>query len=423
MNIKTVLIFTATATILVALVLFLMPRETQDIQLDIRKVNHIVKTLSDGWGELRNRGDILPYEDEIDYVVITSEGKLVAATRDGLNEHINDAIRNRDTIVDISVEGRIVGKAIFYNDTARIIDKNRQSLIFTSVIILIILILIFTGYALYLYSVLLRPFKKMQDLARHIAAGNLDIPLKMDRNNLFGAFTESLDIMRDELHRARENECEANRSKKELVASISHDIKTPVASIKSAAELMLLTTDNEEYKEQLEGINVKAEQINTLVTNMFHSVLEELQMLSISVTEIQSAALTNLIRYADYEKRVKSFELPNCLIFADTQRVQQVFDNIISNAYKYAGTDIDVHAFFEGKYFAIDIIDYGTGVQENELPLLTNKFYRGKDATIKNGYGLGLYISKNLMEQMSGNLRCENRPDGFCVRLMFRMAG
>jgi signal transduction histidine kinase len=269
---------------------------------------------------------------------------------------------------------------------------------------------------------LIRPFKKIQNFARHIAAGNLDIPLEMDKNNIFGAFTAGFDIMRDELRRARENEREADRQKKELVASISHDIKTPVASIKSATELMLLTIDNREYREQLEGINAKAEQINSLVTDMFHSALEELQALSVSATEIESAAIMDLIRKADYEKRVKPIKVPNCLISADPVRLGQVFDNIISNSYKYAGTGIDVHAFFENQYLAVDIIDYGAGVQEDELPLLTNKFYRGQDAAAKNGYGLGLYICRYLMNQMSGGLRCENRSGGFCVRLMLRMA-
>lgn len=356
MNIKKIILLAAITAILTVLVFLLMPRKTPDIHLDIREVNNIVITLSDNWNKLIGGNGILPLEYEIDYVVITSDGKLVAATRNGLNEHINDAIRNRDTIVDISIEGEIIGKVIFYNDTSRIIEQNRQSLILTSVLILIILIFIFTGYTLYLNSVLLRPFKKMQKFARHIASGNLDIPLDMDKNNLFGAFTESFDIMRDELHRARENEREANRSKKELVASISHDIKTPVASIKSATELMLYTIDNDEYREHLEGINAKAEQINSLITDMFHSALKELQALSVSVTEIQSAVITNLIQYADYKKRTKPFELPNCLISADPIRLQQVFDNIINNSYKYAGTAIDIYAFFEGQYLAVEII-------------------------------------------------------------------
>ena len=420
MRVKVILILTAIAAVLAVFVFSIAPQEAPDVSLNMRKVNAIINTISENWDDLHSEV-VLPFEHEIDYVVITNDGNLVAATRRGLNENINDAVRNRDTIVDVIVSGENVGKVVFYNDTAHIMRQSRQSINFGLAITLIFFILALAGYTFYLHFILLRPFKKMQGFARHIADGNLDIPLEMDRNNLFGAFTESFDLMREELHKARENEREADRCKKELVASLSHDIKTPVASIKSATELMLFTIKNEEYREQLEGITAKAEQINSLITNMFHSTLEELSELNVSIAETGSDIIPNLIRYADYEKRVKPFEIPNCLISADTLRLQQVFDNIISNSYKYAGTDMEVHAFIEEQYLIVNIIDCGPGVPDNELPLLTQKFYRGKEASMKSGYGLGLYICKYLMEQMTGGISCENRPDGFTVRLMLRL--
>ena len=422
MRIKIFVIPAIATAILALFIIFIVSKESEDIRLDIRSINNIVKTLSDDWDLFRNGTGTLPFKNELAYVVINNDGERIAATRDGLNEHLNDAIRNRDTIVDIISDGKAVGKIIFYNGTADIIKQNRIKMIFAAAIIFAALMLIFAGYTFYLHSVLLRPFRKMQDFARHIAAGNLDMPLEMDRGNLFGAFTESFDIMREELHKAREKEREADRSKKELVASLSHDIKTPVASIKSATELMLFTIEDAEYREQLEGITIKAEQIDSLITNMFHATLEELQKLHVSVSEIPSTAIHQLIRYADYDKRVKPFELPNCLISADSLRLGQVFDNVISNSYKYAGTEIEINAFFEGSYLIIDIADFGPGVPEDELPLILHKFYRGKDVAAKSGYGLGLYISKYLLEQMQGDIRCENRPEGFCVRLMVRLA-
>jgi signal transduction histidine kinase len=281
-----------------------------------------------------------------------------------------------------------------------------------------------TGIYLYIYytKTIIKPFRKLQDFAQRIAAGNLDIPLEMDRNNLFGAFTESFDLMREELNRAKENERNADRSKKELVASLSHDIKTPVASIKAVTELMPVKTQDEKEQKQLETIHAKAEQINSLITNMFHATLEELQALSVNSIEFQSTALPNLIRNADYERRVLPFSIPNCIILTDSLRLQQVFDNIVSNSYKYAGTDIEVNSFFYNSFLVIEIIDYGKGVSDDELPLLMNKFYRGKDSNPKSGYGLGLYISKYLLEQMSGELHCENRLNGFCVKLQLKLA-
>jgi signal transduction histidine kinase len=107
---------------------------------------------------------------------------------------------------------------------------------------------------------------------------------------------------------------------------------------------------------------------------------------------------------------------------ADALRLQQVFDNIIGNSYKYAGTDITINSYFKDNFFAISIKDSGAGVTNDELSLLFNKFYRGKNADEKSGYGLGLYISKFLLEQMSGKLRCENDSDGFCVEILLCLA-
>ncbi len=386
-------------------------------------MNYIVKTLSAGWETPISAGGTLPLSDEMDYAVVANDGSLVAVTRPGLNESINDAIRNRDTVVDIDVDGEIVGKVLFYNDTVSVMERHGQTLFILSAAMLVLLLAVLAGYLRYFHVTILSPFNRMKDFARYIAAGNLSTPLKMDKNNLFGAFTESFDLMREELKRARENERRADRSKKELVASLSHDIKTPVASIKSATELMLFTTDNAEYKEQLEGINAKAEQINALITNMFHATLEELEALSVTVSEVPSTAIHDLIRHADFEKRVKPFELPSCLCLADPIRLSQVLDNIIGNSYKYAATDIEISAFIEEQYLVIEVTDFGPGVPKDELSLILTKFYRGRNAQAKGGYGLGLYISKYLMEQMLGGIRCENRQGGFSVGLSLRLAG
>lgn len=276
---------------------------------------------------------------------------------------------------------------------------------------------------LYIEHYFFTPFRKLQKFAHRIAAGNLDIPLEMDKHNLFGAFTESFDLMREELRTARENEYKANQSKKELVASLSHDIKTPIASIMSAMDIMLVKAANEKDKKAVESVNAKLEQINALVTNMFHSTLEELQVLNVLPKEIQSTDIYALIQNADYEKRVMPFTIPNGIILADPLRLQQVLDNIINNSYKYADTDIAINARIEDMYLLIDIQDFGLGVSEEEIPLIFNKFYRGKNAGESNGYGLGLYISEYFTAQMGGKLFCKNQPNGFMVTIMLKLAG
>ena len=250
-----------------------------------------------------------------------------------------------------------------------------------------------------------------------MARGNFDIPLNMDKNNYFGAFTESFDLLREELDAARQREYESNRSKKELVATLSHDIKTPVASIKAVSELMLMQAKDDKVIKQVNTIYSKAEQINLLVTDMFHATLEELQQLKLTVTEESSEVLVDMIENVNYDNQIVYDSIPPCIILTDPLRMQQVIDNIISNSYKYAGTNITIKSQINQGYLELHIIDFGSGISEEELPLLFNKYYRGKNVEGKNGSGLGLYISKYFMENMDGQISCYNREDGFTVVL------
>lgn len=422
MKVKHILAFMLLVLLTGVVFAILVFRSVPTMQLDPVKVNDIVKTISENWTRIQSKGNLPELQYKLDYAVIDKNGDFIVATRNGLNENTNNAIRNRDTIVDVMKDSDFVGKVIFYNNTAATWKSYRRILLITYIGMLALLMIICAGYTAYLSNIIIRPFHKMKKFAGNIAAGNFDIPLKMDRTNLFGAFTESFDIMREELYIARENERKANQSKKELVASLSHDIKTPLASIRAVSELMLAMTDNEQDAKRLQTIGLKAEQIETLLNNMFHATLEELQELNVSVAEVQSTELPGLIQNADYEHRIQPYSIQACIILADVARLQQVLDNIISNSYKYAGTPIEIVTYFEDYYLVLEIKDFGSGVPDDELPLLFNKYYRGKNASGKNGYGLGLYICKTFIEKMSGELQCENRSDGFTVRFMLRLA-
>lgn len=115
--------------------------------------------------------------------------------------------------------------------------------------------------------------------------------------------------------------------------------------------------------------------------------------------------------------------IPKCEIMADPLRLQQVIDNIVSNSYKYAGTSILVSFAVKDGFLEAEFRDYGPGVGEEELPLLLHKYYRAANAKGKSGGGLGLYISKYLMNRMAGDLECRNTKDGFAVTIKLKIAG
>lgn len=424
MNIKRI-----TALIVIVLLIgigvtFSIFHDTKAEKGDAVAVNDIAQSLAEQWDSLygRDRSELPCLSYKLDYVVLDNSGKRIAETRSGLNETINSAVSNRDTIVDISRNGTVLGKLIVYNNTYDLWEHYRNTLLIYSIVIMAAVALICIVRAVYIDKTIFRPFRRLQAFARNVAQGNLELPLEMDKGNLFGAFTESFDLMREELAKARESERRANQSKKELVASLSHDIKTPVASIKAVSEVMTVKAKSEEEKRQLEIINSKADQINNLITNMFTATLEELQQLSVNVGENPSLVLYDLVKKSDYRHKTTVSPIPECLIVSDMLRLQQVIDNIVSNSYKYADTQIDVTSEFTGPYLEVSFRDYGSGVSPDELPLLFNKFYRAKNTEGKSGAGLGLYISQYLMNEMSGEIECRNADPGFEIRIKLRLA-
>lgn len=394
---------------LAILILLLLP-ETEHLQ-DTVAVNEAVRTVQSDWASLGNHIN----RTSLDYVVLDSDGTVLYKTRPGLSESVHTAISHKDTILDIEIEGLPAGKLIVYNNDALIFQSEKQTVTFTVIAAMLLQCGICAGYFFYIWRTILKPFHKLEGFAERIAGGNLDIPLEMDRQNLFGSFTESFDIMRSELKKARIAEARANASKKELVAKLSHDIKTPVASIKAASEVGAALSSNEKTRENYAQIIQKADQINTLVTNLFSAALEELHELSVTPSDLKSEELGTLLENADYLHRAVIPSVPDCMLFADRLRLQQVFDNIFANSYKYADTKINIAVGTEEHYLTVCMEDYGGGIDEAELPLLKEKFKRGSNTKDIEGAGLGLYISDYCMKKMQGQLDIENGSAGLKV--------
>ncbi len=391
--------------------------------LDVVAVNDIKQSVIENWNTLNISAD---KKHGLDFTVLDMQNNIVAKTSENLNSDINSAISHCDTIVDIYNDNEYLGKLIIYNDYDDNLHENRKSLYLTCFTLISVFLFICIIFAVYIYISVFKPFNKLQLFAKNVAMGNLDVPLEMDKQNVFGAFTESFDIMRDELKSARLAEQVANKSKKELVAQLSHDIKTPVASIKVVSELLTAKVQNGKEItvndiQHFDTIGKKSDQINTLITNMFNATLEELQELKVDVSEQSSQNITDIICTTDYFSKVQAIDIPECLIYADLNRLTQVIDNIISNSYKYANTDIELKSSFDDDFLLIEFLDFGNGVSEDELPLLFNKFYRAKNSDGKSGTGLGLYISRYLMNKMHGEIMCENTQNGFKITIMLKL--
>lgn len=359
----------------------------------------------------------------LDYVVLNNEGNVIYKTKSNLSESVNAAIAHRDTVLDITIDNTAAGKIIVYNDGAHTLQTHKQTVIAVVTVVIVVQCAICVGYAVYLHFTLIRPFRNLKGFAERIAGGNLDIPLEMDKGNVFGAFTESFDIMRSELKKSRLAEAQANASKKELVAKLSHDIKTPVASIKAVAEVGLTVAVSDKDKANYTHIVGKADQINSLVTNLFTATLEELQQLTVAPTNIESKQVQAMLSNADYLRRANIPDISDCLVYADGLRLQQVFDNVFANSYKYAKTDINVTASKSDNSLSIVIEDFGGGVPQEELSSLKEKYKRGSNSANIEGAGLGLYIADYFLNEMGGELQIENGANGLRVTVTLPLSG
>ncbi|MCL2861969.1 MAG: HAMP domain-containing histidine kinase [Firmicutes bacterium] len=354
---------------------------------------------------------------EYEVIVINFDGVVLYSSNTAQNktyEHwINFALQNDKIILEFT-EGRIF--------VTRPNENGMTVAIVLISVLIAIIVLSLISYGLYLQKSIHKPFKTLKKFATEIAKGNLDSPLLMDRENAFGAFSESFDILRLELKTAKEKEIELEKSKKELIAQLSHDIKTPIASIKAVSELLLIEKQSAKTTEKLDIITNKANEIDTLITNMFSISLDDLSQLKVNPVDVPSSHIENAIAQADYLGKIKKIKLPECLVKTDPLRLDQIIGNILNNSYKYANTEIIVKGEVAENDFSIEFADFGNGVEENELPLIMGKFFRGSNNADKEGAGLGLYICKSLLEKMNGKIDCYNTESGFSVKIFLPLS-
>lgn len=377
--------------------------------LDMVYYNKELKTISRAADTGMERTDL---ETEYDC-------SLLFLTDGNYRSRLNEAISSGNVILDYERDGVIVGKVIWDREN-RLQNRWKAQMRKTSMAVCIAVLLGGWFLLAVVYYCFIRPFSTLKTFAAEIAKGNLDFPLPMEKGNFFGAFTESFDIMREELRRARENEYLANVSKKELVAELSHDIKTPVSAIKAVCEVLEIKENNEDTLEKVGIIAAKAETIEHLADNMFHATLEELEVLKVEPKEENSTLIPDMLQDLKYYGEILlENEIGECLVWMDRLRMEQVIDNIVNNSFKYAKTPVTVQ--FEDKKdgISITIKDKGKGVSEEELPLVTEKFFRGSNAKGESGSGLGMYLVKRFMEQMYGRVECFF-DEGFGVKLFLK---
>ena len=417
-------LFLVAAILLAAVAVFMgMTHSYRSHAADPLLLNDMTQTVKSNWDDLDSfdsgkfAKEMLIFNSE-DFIIYSTAQQELA----GIGS-VQEAMHTGCLCLTVSESTRFLGTVVIPNPDQTYYELVRQRLWIACGVTALLFIFAGLVYGVYVHRTIIRPFRRMEQFAENVADGNLDEPLMLEQNNLFGAFTESFDIMREELKASRQRENDLKIRERELVASLSHDLKTPLTGIKLLCELLHVKVQDDYISAKVNSIHQKAEHMDVLISDLLATALDDIGEMNVECRDEPSSILHELLTAHDTQGLVHESEIPECLLSADRQRLSQVIGNIISNSYKYAGTSIDVGSRIRDDYLELSLQDHGAGVPEEELELLTNKFYRGKtNSAGKDGSGLGLYIASELMAKMHGELICSCRNGGFCVTLLIPLS-
>jgi two-component system sensor histidine kinase KdpD len=217
-------------------------------------------------------------------------------------------------------------------------------------------------------------------------------------------------------------ETETEKLRSSLLSSVSHDLRTPLATIKGsigglleAGEAMGAAT----RRDFLENIHDETDRLERLVTNLLEmtqldsGAIQPKKELHDPLDIIGSTVIRARKRMGNRKLEMKvPPDLP--LVPMDGLLIGQVLTNLLDNAFKYTPEDspIEITSWINESQWIVQVADRGPGVPEQDLPHLFDKFYRGPQKENKSGAGLGLAICKGIVDIHEGTLEAENRPDG-----------
>jgi signal transduction histidine kinase len=270
-------------------------------------------------------------------------------------------------------------------------------------------------------SNILRPLHELVYATKKITCGDFDFTLSYNKNDEMGGLCAAFEIMREQLKTSMDKQAELEHSRKELIASISHDLRTPMSSIKGYVEGLQdgIVHDKEKFDRYIAVIKSKTESLDNLIENLFQysqldiSDTKEALCIRESRELLESIIAPIEIEFADQSVKLEVAEpFPSVHLYANENSIAQVFDNLISNARRYVGVDglIKISANLEGDYLKISIADNGTGISQEDLPHVFDQFYRAEKSRSKifGGVGLGLAICKRVIENHKGKIWVES---------------
>ncbi len=214
------------------------------------------------------------------------------------------------------------------------------------------------------------------------------------------------------------------QSMKHMLANMSHDLKTPLTVIAGYAEMLQAqaSMSESEQKRIINHIYEKTEEINSLIHSFFDlAKLEagdkQIPLDRVNVTEICKQTILMFYELITNEGITVDLDLPDRPLYAlaNEEALNRILSNLLSNALRYgaSGKVIGLHVFEENQYISIEVFDRGTGIQESDQQKIFERMYTLEESRNKHfqGSGLGLTITKRLVEQMQGTISVVSKPN------------
>lgn len=276
----------------------------------------------------------------------------------------------------------------------------KNQLIYVTLLAILFSIII----ALFLSRRIAKPISNMTKKAEKLAEGNYNVQFTTTGIKEIDELANTLNYLEQEVSKTDEY-------RRDLMANVSHDLKTPLTMIKAYAEMIRdITLDNKEKtKENLNVIIDETDRLNILVNDILELSKLQNNQDNLNIEKFDIVELINdILKRYQIIKETENYNLilesPSSIIVkADKKRISQVIYNLINNAINYTGDDLTVTIRIteNAKDCKIEIIDTGKGIDEKDLTNIWNRYYKKEKNHKRNvvGTGLGLSIVKNILEQ------------------------
>ncbi|MGM0882927.1 MAG: HAMP domain-containing sensor histidine kinase [Bacillota bacterium] len=317
-----------------------------------------------------------------------------------------------------------VGNAIFFLPEDRVFlpkSYNRPIISFLVIVfssLLLVILLISMRYKIKHHFI--SPVHQLKHHAEAILKGNYEEKTTYASINELGDLYAMFDLMRMEIMHLSMQRIKQEKAQKELITNISHEIKTPITTVKAYIDAILegVSSDTETMLEYVEIMRSHTDKMARLVEDLLLHALQDLGQINVEPREQYSQeVLDKILNPIGHYVRTNGLvyiepkEIPNVLIPIDAVRIEQVISNLVSNALKHSspGDSIRIETELDSRKLRFTIADTGRGILPQDMPFIFERYFRGhadtdSKAFAQAGTGLGLSICKTIIEAHGGTI-------------------